>query len=58
MTPVFPFLCLCFELYVVVQVDGRLIIDGIGRNRDGVRCVGDGGHHFLSYSRDEAFDNI
>ena len=55
---VLPFLCIHFELLVVVQVDDGEISDGLECDGDGDRCFGDGGHHHLSYNCDEAPEDI
>ena len=56
--PVLPIPRLRFEQLVVVRVYDKRISDGIGRDGDGDRCVGDGGHHHLSYGPHEAPEDI
>ena len=56
--PVLPFLRLCFGLLVVVHVNDGEISDGLGSDRDGDRCVEDGGSHCLSYIHNEAPEDI
>ena len=54
MPPTLPFLCLHLERFVVVQVDGRGIRDGIGSGSYRDHCVGDGSCHCLGHGCDEA----
>ena len=56
--PVLPFLCLCFERLVVLQVDSMEISDGLGREGNMKRCVGSGGRHHLVYGCDKAPEDI
>ena len=53
-----PFLCLRFERLVLVRVDGGGISDGLGSDRDGDLCVGNGGCNSLSYGSDKAPEDI
>ena len=58
MPPTLPFLCLHLERFVVVQVDGRGIRDGIGSGSYRDHCVGDGSCHCLGHGRDKAPEDI
>ena len=58
MPSILPFLGLCSERFVVVQVNGGGICGGLGRDSDRYSCVGDGVCHRLGNDHEEATEEI